>query len=250
MSKRDYSTFEEQHGASLKSGDWSDFAIICEGTKWQESREGKVDLTGDSPVAVGRMLDYLYTHAIDYGQDFDEQDKDSVTKRMLEILAVYVLGDKYDVPGLRRYCKKSFEKVENETDDFCLLKLVAKAVASIPPNDQQLLKAVIQSCATNVDLIFSPTPTSDTFQTTLEWNNVFREHPIFTTRLLQAVTAQSLDQAKTDEVFIKSLAKRLSEVNLEIKSLQEDLVSARMNISALAKHFGVVPSVPRSPDDS
>ena len=39
MSKRDYATFKEQHGASLKSGDWSDFAIICEETKWQVHRE-------------------------------------------------------------------------------------------------------------------------------------------------------------------------------------------------------------------
>ena len=66
------------------------------------------------------MLDYLYTHAIDYGQDLDEQNENSITKRVLEILAVYVLGDKYDVPGLRRYCKKSFKKVENTADYFCM----------------------------------------------------------------------------------------------------------------------------------
>ena len=66
------------------------------------------------------MLGYLYIHAIEYGQDFDEKDQDSVTKRMLEILALYVLGDKYDMPGLRKWCRTAFEKLEDKAQESCM----------------------------------------------------------------------------------------------------------------------------------
>lgn len=65
------------------------------------------------------MLDYLYTKAFDCGQDVDDQDEPSIIKQMLEILAVYVLGDKYDIPGLRKYCRTLFEELESKAQSSC-----------------------------------------------------------------------------------------------------------------------------------
>ena len=56
------------------------------------------------------MLDYLYTFEYDYSRlprtsDWPPQVN---LQGALDILAVYILADKYDVPGLRVYCRSIF----------------------------------------------------------------------------------------------------------------------------------------------
>ena len=58
------------------------------------------------------MLEYLYTFEFEYSQnapDGERPNKASL-QGLLDILAVYTLADKYDVSGLREYCRSSFKK--------------------------------------------------------------------------------------------------------------------------------------------
>ena len=110
-----------------------------------------------------------------------------------------------------------------------LLKLVAEAVASIPHNDQELLDDIIRFCATNIDLIYKHVPDSNIYHTSPEWNNIFHDHPVFTTRLLQEVTTQSLNQAKADQDRISSLKE---ENNTESQSLTKRISDLEHEIEA------------------
>ena len=52
------------------------------------------------------MLDYLYTLEIDWLCGWEKLP--SHDHEFLRIIAVYVLADKYDIPGLRKYCKSTY----------------------------------------------------------------------------------------------------------------------------------------------
>ena len=141
------------------------------------------------------------------------------------------------------------------------LKLVVEAVGSIPSNDQELLKDIIEYCATNIQHIFRPA--SNTFDTTLEWDGIFEEYAEFTKRLLQAVTARLFNEGRAHEDSIRSLAaendaekqsllKRISDLEHELQLSQdaEDLYR-RVYMESVERKYGSIrtPVLPR-PDDT
>lgn len=77
----------------------------------QEGRIGVITLKDDDPVAVGRMLDYMYTREYEYSKlpEGSEWPRRVHLQGVLDILAVYILADKFDVPGLRGYCQSIFD---------------------------------------------------------------------------------------------------------------------------------------------
>ena len=79
---------------------------------YQEGQKRVITLEDDSPAAVERMLDYLYTFEFEWSQDpsmFDSLPSEAKLKVVSDILAVYVLADKYDISGLREYCRSIYK---------------------------------------------------------------------------------------------------------------------------------------------
>ena len=57
------------------------------------------------------MVDYLYTSEFKYGKksSFAELGKKDSLQKALDVLELYVLADKYDVPSLREDCRAVFK---------------------------------------------------------------------------------------------------------------------------------------------
>ncbi|KAH7147975.1 hypothetical protein DER46DRAFT_671915 [Fusarium sp. MPI-SDFR-AT-0072] len=61
----------------LKTGDYSDFVIICGQARHKESQTGEVELLDDDPFAVSMMIQYLYhqTYTIPHDANLIPEDK-------------------------------------------------------------------------------------------------------------------------------------------------------------------------------
>ena len=56
-----------------------------------EAQNGVLDLSDDQPEAVETLISFIYESALEIGSDYELDD----------LIQLYILGDKYDVPGLR-----------------------------------------------------------------------------------------------------------------------------------------------------
>ena len=59
------------------------------------------------------MLEYLYTFDFEHTKIDNPYDTTQkiILQEALEVVAVYILADKYDVPGLRRCCRQALKDV-------------------------------------------------------------------------------------------------------------------------------------------
>ena len=111
------------------------FVSIRKLTDQQEASSNIINLTADGVSGVSRMVHYLY-HG--YYADFDiaVDADDSKSAHQLHA-AMYALGDKYDLIGLKEKAELNFD-----------------SLATKPPQD--LLKLV-----ESIPLVYSSTPASD-----------------------------------------------------------------------------------------
>ena len=90
------------------------------------------------------MIDCLYKSRSEF-YGLGQKHEDS----LFELLDVYILADKYDIPGLREWCRLAFEE---ETyygmwTSAKLLALVDAAWKSLSSNHEGLLEDIIKECA-------------------------------------------------------------------------------------------------------
>ncbi|CAG8956449.1 hypothetical protein HYFRA_00003834 [Hymenoscyphus fraxineus] len=97
----------------LASGKYSDMKMLCGSRVFdahinivcshsKEANERQVDLPENDPHAVGKMLDYLYTH---------QYDAEETGASLILHARLYVCGDKYDIPGLKSLSKQKYLEV-------------------------------------------------------------------------------------------------------------------------------------------
>ena len=108
-------------------------------------REKTITLEDDDPNAVQQMIDYLYKLDFDYYYTSEVKCKDYD----LQLLDVYILAVKYDIPGLRKWCRLAFEEetCKRFWTSASLLALADAAWKSLPSNHKGLLKDIIKECA-------------------------------------------------------------------------------------------------------
>ncbi|KAF4458120.1 Speckle-type POZ protein [Fusarium austroafricanum] len=212
----------------FKTGAYSDFTITCRGKEFKvhkaiicpqssffkaacngsfkEAHEGKMDLPDDDPVAVEKMLRYLYhlDVPLSIGQelekscnlssvDFDDRDipkleklgdtfvgnrlflswekrKPSLTvpelPRFPLCISVYVLGDKYDIPGLKTLMHDEFKKQARyhyKSEEF--LQAVREIYTSTMDHDRVFREVVLNILTKRVNLL-DEQPFQDLVKTT------------------------------------------------------------------------------------
>ena len=100
-----------------------------------------------------RMLQHLYlqTHTVNLSLSIFWSSNDSWAKTRLHVHAqMYSLGDKYDVPGLKKEAARRFDKdVEIPGDTKCketltLLSVVPHIYATTPDSDRGLRDLVVR----------------------------------------------------------------------------------------------------------
>lgn len=90
------------------------------------------------------MIDYLYK------LDFEYYNSEvTYNDSPFQLLDFYILADKYDIPGLRKWCRLAFkEEMYNAWwTSAKLLEFVDAAWNSLPSNDKGLLKNIFKECA-------------------------------------------------------------------------------------------------------
>jgi len=93
---------EDKYKASSPSRD----AILCPTTNnLQEGCSGMIDLPEDDAYIVEKMLEYLYTG--NYSISFDKSTT-AETGTLLAHTRMYIIGDKYDIPGLKKLSAKIY----------------------------------------------------------------------------------------------------------------------------------------------
>lgn len=149
--------------SSYFNGQFSDFSIIC-GEKeyrvhrcfiapqsryferacngmFRESAEHKIELHGDCPELVDRMIHYFYN--FDYYDCDIEETKcpDNMAASAHTQVEMYCTADKYDVPGLRALALEKLKKATS-SEELCYHDLVfatrATTKAQVPDSDKSL----------------------------------------------------------------------------------------------------------------
>ncbi|KAL9048799.1 MAG: hypothetical protein Q9162_007545 [Coniocarpon cinnabarinum] len=93
----------------------------------KEANDGMLDLSEDEPEVVSLLVDYLY----DKQPELEDMDQEET------FVALYVLADKYGVPGLRDHLKGRFEEWAEhllDTDGDGILKGLLDRLVSPPPH--------------------------------------------------------------------------------------------------------------------
>ena len=111
----------------------------------KEGREKTITLEDDDPNSVQQMIDYLYKLDFDYYYTSKVKCKDYD----FQLLDVYILAVKYDIPDLRKWCRLAFEEETYKRlwISADLLTLADAAWKTLPSNHKGLLKEDIKECA-------------------------------------------------------------------------------------------------------
>jgi len=130
------------------------FAKACDGP-FEEASSGKVNLEGDDPYTIERMLSYLYT--LDYsdnsavrpllptGQNWPLLLSNEESKSVLELDAqVYAIAEKYDISGLKDLAKHKYKLALGNCSGGDFLRSIQQVYQLTPPSDRGLRDLVIE----------------------------------------------------------------------------------------------------------
>lgn len=118
----------------------------------QEAESQRIELPEEEPSMVYRMLQHLYmqTYTVNLCLDGFYSVNDSWAKARLHVHAqMYSLGDKYDVPSLKKEAARRFvEDVEIPRHSKCeiptLLSVVSVVYVTTPESDRTLRDVVVR----------------------------------------------------------------------------------------------------------
>ncbi|KAL9135501.1 MAG: hypothetical protein Q9175_003303 [Cornicularia normoerica] len=158
----------------LNTGEGADLTLVCRGKTWRvhssylwprsswfkaackggfkEGETQQIELPEEEPSMVYRMLQHLYmqTYIVNLGQDEFWSLNDSWAKTRLHVHAqMYSLGDKYDLPGLKKEAARRFnEDVKISGDSKCetltLLSVVPTVYEITLDSDRGLRDIVVR----------------------------------------------------------------------------------------------------------
>ena len=218
------------------------FATACNG-QYSESRNGIITLREDDLPTVYRMFVYLYM--LDYddsGLDVDaasiepynlntsreyetaeaglSTEQKRARNQLINNVAVYAIGEKYDIPELKHLAASKFDDALKGTDADLLSVLPAliDAVFETTPSTDTLLRNVmIKHCHAHAKAL---TNDDSSCQTSLQ-------HPDFCLGLVREViierennAKQAQEVAKSHETEVEILRWRLKDINRKVGSLE------------------------------
>lgn len=158
----------------LDTGEGADLTLVCRGKTWKvhssylwprsswfkavckggfkESETQRIELLEEEPSMVYRMLQHLYmqTYTVDLGLDRFWSRNDSWAKTRLHVHAqMYSLGDKYDLPGLKKEAARRFNEDiripgDSKSEILTLLSVVPIVYTTTPDTDRGLRNHVVR----------------------------------------------------------------------------------------------------------
>ncbi|KAI9695903.1 MAG: hypothetical protein M1836_006020 [Candelina mexicana] len=176
----------------FKSGEYSDFTIICGSDtykvhravicprstffasacngKFKESKDSELTLNDNDRFAVGAMLSYLYS--------FDYVPASEVEIHPVLLHArVYIVADEFNIPALKMLAKEKFETLVELDWNNEAFSLAIKDIYTLSANDRGLRNVVLKVACEHVQAL----------RDRGEFNAMLRDEPDFTMELLDEV---------------------------------------------------------------
>ncbi|KAJ8061742.1 hypothetical protein OCU04_009539 [Sclerotinia nivalis] len=115
----------------------------------QESVTGVLDLVDDDPSTVARMINFFYL------QDYDDSETNEEAKegygRLLINTMVYIIGDKYDIQGLKTLAKRKYEAaIDTEWNAPSFSASLELMYEELPESDTCLTSLALQTAGKHV----------------------------------------------------------------------------------------------------
>lgn len=114
-----------------------------------ESVTGVLDLVDDDPSTVERMINFFYL------QDYDDSETIEEAKegygRLLINTMVYIIGDKYDIQGLKTLAKRKYEAaIDTEWNTPSFSASLELMYEELPESDMCLTSLALQTASKHV----------------------------------------------------------------------------------------------------
>lgn len=115
----------------------------------QEAFDGSITLNDDHPIDVQEMLRFMYTFSYDYRTS---SELGLPSELSLFNVRMYIMGDKYDVPALRREAAQKFEvevrcsQLDGRISGY-YAAAIKKIYSSVPSNDRTLIDKIVSKLA-------------------------------------------------------------------------------------------------------
>lgn len=155
-----------------------------------------------------------------------------ISRTMVMNIEVYLMADKYDIPGLKKLAHEWFAKqvhtcqglVWEHMKDFTRPSIVLSVVQSTQSNNKEIRETLVKMCAWNIDRITGVKPEYDPADTSMseDWADVFKEDACFTWDVLKLVTEQKAEDKETTEKRWLQYAQR----NMTFKDRTKELEAA------------------------
>ncbi|KAF7859656.1 hypothetical protein EAF04_008735 [Stromatinia cepivora] len=116
---------------------------------FMESVTGVLDLVDDDPSTVARMINFFYL------QDYDDSETNEEAKegygRLLINTMVYIIGDKYDIQGLKTLAKRKYEAaIDTEWNTPSFSASLELIYEELPESDTCLTSLALQTAGKHV----------------------------------------------------------------------------------------------------
>ncbi|ESZ93395.1 hypothetical protein SBOR_6215 [Sclerotinia borealis F-4128] len=115
-----------------------------------ESVTGILELEDDDPSTVARMINFFYLQDYDDSSTSEEAAKEDYGPLLINTM-VYIIGDKYDIPGLQTLAKQKYEKAIltdwNTTSFSASLELLYE---ELPESNTCLTSLALHTASTHV----------------------------------------------------------------------------------------------------
>ncbi|CAD6452425.1 b6a0de1f-0760-4072-9c36-5fc5038b03e6 [Sclerotinia trifoliorum] len=117
--------------------------------KFLESVTGVLDLVDDNPNTVARMINFFYLRDYD-DSETTEEAKESYGRLLINTM-VYIIGDKYDIQGLKTLAKRKYEAaIDTEWNTPSFSASLELMYEELPESDTCLTSLALQTASKHV----------------------------------------------------------------------------------------------------